>query len=83
MTRSGTSRPRSLRASTPWPLVAPAVLAVALLSLPVVGLLQRAPWSTMIERLAEPEIPDAIRVSLIGSVPAAGSRRVDCSQSAH
>lgn len=56
---------------TPKPLVVPAALAVALLALPIVGLLQRAPWSTLIDRLTSPEILDAIRVSLIVSISAA------------
>jgi molybdate transport system permease protein len=59
------------RTRTPWPLIGPAALAVALLSLPIIGLLQRAPWSTLIERLTTPEIRDAIRVSLVVSLTAA------------
>jgi NifC-like ABC-type porter len=58
-------------APTPRPLVGPAVLAVVLLSLPIVGLLERAPWSTLVERLTAPEIRDAIRVSFVVSVTAA------------
>ena len=55
---------------TPRPILLPAAIAVALLALPVVGLLQRAPWSTIVERLTSPEILDAIRVSLVVSVGA-------------
>ncbi len=62
------SRPRS---QTPWPLAVPAVLAAALLVVPIVGLLQQAPWSTLSERLTSPEIRDAMRVSAIVSVVAA------------
>jgi molybdate transport system permease protein len=56
---------------TPRPIAVPAGLAVALLALPIIGLLQRAPWSTLVERLTSTEILDAIRVSLVVSVSAA------------
>ncbi|MEQ8841021.1 MAG: ABC transporter permease [Acidimicrobiales bacterium] len=56
---------------TPLPIAIPAVVGVALLALPVVGLLQRAPWSTMATRLTSPEILDAVRISLIVSLSAA------------
>lgn len=56
---------------TPRPIAIPATLAVALLALPIVGLLQRAPWSTLVERLTSAEILDAIRVSLVVSISAA------------
>lgn len=56
---------------TPRPIAAPAAIAIALLTLPIVGLLQRAPWSNMVERLTSTEILDAMRVSLIVSTSAA------------
>lgn len=59
------------RRHVPKPLVVPAVVAVALLALPVVGLLQRAPWSTLVERLTADAILDALRVSLVVSLSAA------------
>lgn len=49
----------------PWVLVLPAVVGFAFLVLPVVGLLVRAPWSTMGTRLGQPEILDALRLSLV------------------
>ena len=55
---------------TPRPLLAPAGLAVALLALPLVGLLQRAPWSTLPDHLTTPELLDAIRVSIVVSLGA-------------
>jgi len=55
---------------TPRPLAIPAALAVGLLSLPLIGLLQRAPWSTLVERLTSEAILDAIRVSLVVSISA-------------
>lgn len=56
---------------TPRPIAVPAAIAVALLALPIVGLLQRAPWSSIVDRLTSTEILDAIRVSLIVSISAA------------
>src|SRR6266496_1605226 len=38
---------RTRRASAPWPLAGPAVLAVAFLLLPLAGLLVRAPWRSL------------------------------------
>jgi molybdate transport system permease protein len=59
------------RRAVPRPIAVPAVIAVVLLALPLVGLLQQAPWSTLVERLTAPEILDAIQVSGIVSVSAA------------
>ncbi|WP_424535741.1 ABC transporter permease [Sphaerisporangium viridialbum] len=49
----------------PWALVAPAALGMAFLVLPLAGLLIRAPWSTLAERLAEPQVLEALRLSLV------------------
>ena len=43
----------------------PAVVGLAFLVLPLVGLLVRAPWSTLPERLTEPGILAALRLSLL------------------
>ncbi|MGH1562001.1 ABC transporter permease [Mumia sp. DW29H23] len=51
----------------PVALVVPSLLALLLLLLPLVGLLLRAPWSTFLERVREPEILDALRLSLVTS----------------
>ena len=45
-------------------------LALGLLLLPIVGLLQRAPWSALPSILGEPEVREALRVSLIVSLAA-------------
>ncbi|MET7334701.1 molybdate ABC transporter permease subunit, partial [Nonomuraea sp. NPDC005650] len=37
----------------PWMLVLPALVGLAFLVLPLAGLLIRAPWSTLVRRLAE------------------------------
>jgi molybdate transport system permease protein len=61
-----TVRPRGRRRSgrTPALLLVPAAAALAFLVLPVVGLLVRAPWSTMPQRLTDPGVLTALRLSL-------------------
>ncbi|WP_018657141.1 molybdate ABC transporter permease subunit [Actinomadura flavalba] len=48
----------------PWVLVAPALTGLAFLVLPLLGLLVRAPWSTLGTRLLEPAVLEALRLSL-------------------
>jgi molybdate transport system permease protein len=48
----------------PIPLLVPAVVGLAFLVLPLLGLLVNAPWRTLPERLVEPGILDALRLSL-------------------
>ena len=55
---------RTVRRRTPWPLAAPAVLGLALLVLPLVGLLARTPWRGLGEVLARGAVLDALRLSL-------------------
>ncbi len=45
-----------------------AVLAVAFFVVPLLGLLQRAPWSSLWEDLTTPEARDALRLSLVCSL---------------
>jgi molybdate transport system permease protein len=54
----------------PLALVAPAALAVGLLTLPLVGLLQRAPWSDLGTLLTQRSVTDALRVSMVVSISA-------------
>lgn len=54
----------------PLALVGPAVLAVGLLTLPLVGLLQRAPWSDLGTLLTHRSVTDALRVSMVVSISA-------------
>ncbi|MDE0161208.1 MAG: molybdate ABC transporter permease subunit [Acidimicrobiaceae bacterium] len=49
------------------------LVALGLLLLPVVGLLQRAPWSALPSILGESEVLEALRVSLIVSLAAAAA----------
>ena len=46
-------------------LVVPAVLGLVFLVLPLAGLLIRAPWPTLLARLAEPHVLEALRLSLV------------------
>ncbi|REF97379.1 molybdate transport system permease protein [Asanoa ferruginea] len=54
---------RSRRA--PLVLLVPALLGLLFLVLPLVGLLYRAPWTTLPERLTEPGILNALKLSLL------------------
>ncbi|GAA0840296.1 ABC transporter permease [Streptosporangium amethystogenes subsp. fukuiense] len=49
----------------PWVLVLPAMAGMVFLTLPLAGLLVRAPWSTLVERLGEPHVLEALRLSLV------------------
>jgi molybdate transport system permease protein len=51
----------------PLPLLVPALAGLAFLVLPLLGLLARAPWSTLPRRLAEPQVLDALRLSLLSA----------------
>ena len=67
-TRAAPARRRSALEDqqwAPWPLAAPAAVAVAFLVLPLVGLLVRAPWSNLSQVLAESAVLDALRLSLV------------------
>ncbi|MGW0802476.1 molybdate ABC transporter permease subunit [Nonomuraea sp. NPDC002799] len=46
-------------------LVLPALVGLVFLVLPLAGLLIRAPWSTLVARLAEPQVLEALRLSLL------------------
>lgn len=53
------------RERPPVVLVAPAVLAIVFLALPLIGLLARAPWAALGEQLASPAVAAALRLSLV------------------
>jgi molybdate transport system permease protein len=57
-------RPRRGISRVPVALLVPAVVGLAALVLPLLGLIVRAPWSTMPSRLAAPGILTALRLSL-------------------
>jgi len=54
-------------ARVPWVLLVLALLGLAFLVLPLAGLLIRAPWSTLGARLTEPQVLEALRLSLVTS----------------
>src|SRR5689334_13519930 len=56
--------PRRGGARVPVALLVPAAMGLLFLVLPVLGLLVRAPWSTLPRRLAEPGVLTALRLSL-------------------
>lgn len=51
-------------------LVVLAGIGLAVFVLPLVGLLARAPWSTLVPRLADDVVTDALRLSLVSSLAA-------------
>ncbi|MFC3819640.1 ABC transporter permease [Planomonospora venezuelensis] len=53
-------------------LLVPALAGTAFLVLPLAGLLVRAPWSTLPERLAQPQVLQALRLSLVTATVATG-----------
>jgi molybdate transport system permease protein len=59
-------------ARPPWGLVPLAALALAFLVIPFLALLQRAPWSSLGDRLSDPLVTDALRLSLISAFAATG-----------
>ncbi|WP_229068239.1 ABC transporter permease [Actinoplanes sp. DH11] len=55
---------RKRRGGVPLPLLLPAAVGLIFLVLPLVGLLARTPWSSLLTRLAEPGVTQALRLSL-------------------
>jgi len=74
---TGPARSRSTRGrfvdlgtGTPFTLVAPAVLGVALLILPLIALVGRASWATLWQDVTSPVALDALRLSVLSGVAA-------------
>lgn len=61
-----------LRSWSSWPVWLAATLALAFLAVPVIGLLQRTPWSNLFELLGTERVLDALAVSAMTSFSAAG-----------
>jgi molybdate transport system permease protein len=51
-------------------LLAPAILGLAFLALPLIGLVVRAPWATLLDRLQDPSVAEALRLSLVTATTA-------------
>jgi molybdate transport system permease protein len=58
--------------SAPWPLLVPALVAVAFLVIPLAGLLVRAPWGNAWEILHGSQVGEALKLSLWTSTLATG-----------
>lgn len=58
------------RSSLPWPVAALAWLGVAFLATPFVALVVRVPWRRFVTILAQPEVLEALRLSVTASVAA-------------
>lgn len=65
------SSPKEPNRRPPIAVLVAAIIAVAVLALPLVGLLQRTPWSTLGTRLGETATLEALRVSVVVSLLAA------------
>jgi molybdate transport system permease protein len=61
---------RRTRRRPPAGVAVLAAIAVAFFLVPLVGLLQRAPWSELVDDLRDPVVADALRLSLICSLGA-------------
>ncbi|GHE70180.1 molybdate ABC transporter permease subunit [Streptomyces cellulosae] len=58
-------RPRAPGRRVPLALLAPALIGLAFLLVPLLALVVRAPWSDLPEQLTSPAVWDALRLSLI------------------
>ena len=64
--RAGLRESRDLPGGRPpWILAVPALVGLVFLVSPIAGLVIRAPWSTLGTRLAEPQVREALRLSLL------------------
>ncbi|MGW2781896.1 molybdate ABC transporter permease subunit [Streptomyces populi] len=69
--RRGRDRtPGRMRGGAPLPLLLPALVGLVFLLLPLVALLVRAPWGSLPEQLAKPEVWQALRLSLLSATAA-------------
>jgi molybdate transport system permease protein len=60
------------KGAIPWPLGVPALLAALFLLVPLAGLLVRAPWRGLPGILADSQVLDALRLSLVCASAATG-----------
>jgi molybdate transport system permease protein len=59
------ARAAATRGAIPWPLRVPALVGALFLLVPLMGLLVRAPWRGMGSILADSQVVDALRLSLL------------------
>ena len=69
MTRGPRGR-RGVHDRAPFALVPLAAIAVAFVVVPFVALLQRVPWTSLVDLLDDPVVTDALRLSLTGAFTA-------------
>lgn len=65
------SQDRPTRARPPTALVTLGAIGASIIVVPLVGLLLRTPWSTLLDRLTDDVVLDALRLSIITSTAAA------------
>ncbi|ASW53704.1 ABC transporter permease [Plantactinospora sp. KBS50] len=65
MAGTGRRTAETRRGLPPLALLVPGLLGLAFLVLPLAGLLLRAPWTTLPDRLAQPGVLGALRLSLL------------------
>jgi molybdate transport system permease protein len=64
------------RRTAPVPLLVLAAVGAAFVVLPLVGLLQRVPWSDLLDELAAPAVREALKLSLATSLAATATSLV-------
>ena len=64
------------RRSAPVPLLVLAAVGAAFVVLPLVGLLQRVPWSDLLDELGTPAVREALKLSLVTSLAATATSLV-------
>jgi molybdate transport system permease protein len=64
------------RPTPPVPLLVLAAVGAAFVVLPLVGLLQRAPWSDLLDELGTPAVREALTLSLVTSLAATATSLV-------
>jgi molybdate transport system permease protein len=67
---------RGPRRSAPVPLLVLAAVGAAFVVLPLVGLLQRVPWSDLLDELGTPAVREALKLSLVTSLAATATSLV-------
>jgi molybdate transport system permease protein len=65
VTRAGVTTRPAQQGATPVALWAPALVALVFLVLPVIAVIVRAPWSTLVDELSSGEARVALRLSLV------------------
>jgi molybdate transport system permease protein len=70
LSRRGAAAPGPALGPAPLVLLVPGVAAVVFLLVPIVALLARTPWASLLQQLGDPAVLDALRLSLVTSLAA-------------